>query len=144
MRTRPVLIAASLMLFAAHAMAAESIIGTWFGEGEPGNPNDVWLARVSPDGTFKVTFRMCRPSSTLLIDEGTWKVTGQQMEIIYTTANSHAVHDRDLYQILSNDGHRMQYKLTQSEAAPASSIGFVFTSNKVADDFQIPGCDFVS
>lgn len=125
-------------------MAADPMIGTWYGEGEPGDAGEVWLAHVLPDGTFKVTFRMCRPESRLLIDEGTWKVTGQQMIIAYDHGDGQPIHGRDVYQILSSDGHRMQYKLTQSDSAPAASIGFVFNSTKVPDDFKIPGCDFIS
>ncbi len=144
MRLAAAFLVAGLTLIAAHARAAD-ILGSWYGEGEPDDVNQVWLARAFADGSMKITFRACHGLVPNIVNvEGRWKLTGTRMEIFMERANGQPVQVHDSYEILSNNGRTLRYKLTQSATAPASFIGYVFTSNKVTDDFQVPGCGIVS
>jgi hypothetical protein len=55
---RPVL--AVLLALAAPAAAAPFPVGAWFGQGQPHDKSEMWIARMLANGDFRVQFRTCR------------------------------------------------------------------------------------
>lgn len=146
MRRLAAVLVAVLVLAGAQAKAdGPSLAGSWYGEGEPGDPGEVWLAHLSEDGSFKAFFRKCAGrQATVGVMEGRWKVTGTLMEIFVERWNGEPRNYRDGYQILANNGKTLRYKFTEPGNAPSSSIGHMFMSSRVPESFKIPGCDIVS
>jgi hypothetical protein len=146
MRFATALLVAVLSLTTLQAKAdGPSLVGSWYGEGQPNDPGAVWLAQLSQDGTFKAFFRTCAGQRAVVgVMDGRWKVTGTLMEIFVQGWNGEPRNYRDGYQILANNGKTLRYKFTEPGNPPSSSIGHIFTSSRVPDSFKIPGCDIVS
>src|SRR6266702_3821107 len=54
------------------------LTGTWFGQGEPNDRSEMWLAHASANGDFAVQFRSCRKGQKAnkasdLFQKGTWR-----------------------------------------------------------------------
>jgi hypothetical protein len=52
-----------VLLATKTAAAAEhpaTLIGHWFGQGEPNDRSEMWLGKASANGDFAVQFRSCR------------------------------------------------------------------------------------
>ncbi|HWU55153.1 MAG TPA: hypothetical protein VN175_06595, partial [Rhizomicrobium sp.] len=66
-----------LMLVAAQVPAVEHpsfLTGTWFGQGEPHDKSEMWLAQTSANGEISVQFRICRKGKAYdLVQKGTWR-----------------------------------------------------------------------
>jgi hypothetical protein len=68
------------ILIAAPAAAPQHpsyLTGRWFGQGEPHDKTEMWLAQALPNGDFVVQFRICRKGqngnqATDLYEKGKW------------------------------------------------------------------------
>lgn len=128
-----------LVLIAAPASDAQHpsfLAGRWFGQGEPHDKSEMWLALASPDGDFEVQFRACRkgkPSD--LFQKGKWWFQDGIETVQITWSNGQIVFNETPYTILSHDGNRQTYSMPD---------GFVFRSSRVDAGFHMPECDLVS
>jgi hypothetical protein len=132
------LVLAVLVFGAPTSSAANSfLIGDWYGEGQPDDPNVYWLAHIGSDGRYSALFRFCRGHvASDLEDTGTWTYGGKIVEIVTLTVNGHPVRDTDRYDTLSYDGHKHVYRHERS--------GYVFTAVRVKHDFELPPCSLSS
>ena len=131
--------AVALIVLAAPALAAERpsyLIGHWFGQGEPNDKSEMWLAHAGANGDFAVQFRACRKGKASdLIQKGTWWFQDEIEYIQITSSNGQVVFNETPYKILSHDGKHQTYSMPS---------GFVFKSSRVDANFRMPPCELVS
>jgi hypothetical protein len=132
-----------LLLLAAPAFAAEHpsfLTGHWFGQGEPNDKSEMWLAHASANGDFTARFRVCRKGqkgnqASDLVQHGTWWFQDGIEYVQITSSNGQIVFNETPYKILAHDGNHQTYSMPS---------GFVFRSSRVDAKFQMPPCELVS
>jgi hypothetical protein len=126
-------------LLSAPVAAAEHppfLTGHWFGQGEPHDKSEMWLAHASPNGDFAVQFRACRKGKASdLFQKGKWWFQDGIETVQITLSNGQVMFDETPYKILSHDGKSQTYSMPS---------GFVFRSKRVDAKFTMPPCDLVS
>jgi len=129
--------AALLMLIAAQSPQHPPFLtGRWFGQGEPNDKSEMWLAQALPNGDFVAQFRACRKGVARdLYERGKWWFQDGTEYVQITWSNGQVVFDETPYKILSHDGNHQTYSLPD---------GFVFRSARVDANFHMPECDLVS
>jgi hypothetical protein len=112
------------------------LTGRWFGQGEPHDKSEMWLADLSPDGDITVQFRACRKGKASdHWEKGTWWFANGIETIRITWSDGQTMLRETPYRILSADGKRQTYSMPD---------GFVFRSSRVGADFKMPGCELTS
>jgi hypothetical protein len=128
-----------LVLVAAQTPAPEHphyLTGIWFGQGEPHDKSEMWLAQTSANGEIAVQFRACRKGKAYdLFQKGRWWFKDGIETVQITLSNGQIVFDETPYKILSHDGNHQTYSMPS---------GFVFHSARVDAKFKMPDCDLVS
>jgi hypothetical protein len=128
-----------LLLLATPAIAVEhpsTLIGHWFGQGEPNDRSEMWLGSASADGDFAVQFRTCRKGKASdLFQKGIWWFQDGVEYVQITLSGRRIVFDETPYKMLSHDGKHQTYSMPS---------GFVFHSSRVDANFQMPPCELVS
>ena len=127
-----------LMIGAPVQAAPSTMIGTWFGHGQPEDKSAMYIDRMRPDGTWRGEYRVClkgKPSSDQT-QTGRWKLDGDILTLGVETVGGQFWPRTDLYKMLAHDKNSQKYL----------SIGrkFVYTPQRVADDFQMPSCELTS
>jgi hypothetical protein len=132
-------IAILLLLLTAPVSAAEYpsyLAGHWFGQGEPNDKSEMWLALASANGDFAVHFRACRKGKPRdLIQKGSWWFQDGIEHVQITSSGDSVVFNETPYRILAHDGKHQTYSMPS---------GFIFHSSRVDANFQMPACDLVS
>jgi hypothetical protein len=127
------------ILVAAPAIAPQYptyLTGRWFGQGEPHDKSEMWLAQALAGGDFVVQFRICRKGkATDLFEKGKWWFQDGVEYVQITWSNGQIVFEETPYKILSHDGNHQTYSMPD---------GFVFRSSRVDANFHMPECDLVS
>lgn len=125
------------VVLALPGAAAPFPAGTWFGQGEPHDKSEMWVAQMQPGGAFKVQFRTCRKGKAFdQFEAGRWSLKAGLETIAIATINGLPFARTDQYRILHQDGRTQVYRYLRT--------GFVFTAHRVADGYRIPRCDLVS
>jgi len=113
------------------------LIGNWYGEEQPKDPNVFWLAHFFPDGRFEAKFRTCHQKQTLdELDTGTWTYKANVAEVTSTLVNGRMINQVERYHTLSYDGRKHVYR--------HEATGFVFTAIRVGPDYELPSCNLSS
>ena len=129
-----------LPLFSTPALAAERpsfLTGYWFGQGEPHDKSEMWLAHASPNGDFSVQFRACSKGKVAreLFQKGQWWFQNGIETVRITQSGDQAMFNETPYKILSHDANSQTYSMPS---------GFVFRSKRVDAKFTMPSCELVS
>jgi hypothetical protein len=128
---------AVFLLNAPAASAAPFLVGTWFGEGQPYDKHEMWVARMLPNGNFRAEFRACiKGKAHDQIQTGQWSLAGDMETITTVTVNGSPDRFASLYKILWQNGKKQTYRYMPT--------GFVYTSTRVADTFELPSCEAIS
>lgn len=128
---------AVLLALNTPAAGAPFPVGTWFGQGQPHDRSEMWVAQMRADGQFRVQFRTCRKGKpTDQFETGRWVLKDGLETIDIATVNGQPLPRSDQYRILKQDGRTQVYRYLRT--------GFVFTSHRVADGYPMPRCDLVS
>jgi len=128
---------AGLCLFISSAGAAPFLVGTWVGQGQPDDKHQMWVARMSANGEFHAQFRTCLKGQALdQFNSGNWTLAGDVETIVVSKINDDPVLRTDIYKILSHDAKTQTYRYLPT--------GFVYTSHRVADSFELPSCEAIS
>jgi hypothetical protein len=126
----------ALLAFPARA-ADPFIVGNWYGEAQPHDPNVYWLAHFWPGGRFAAKFRTCHGKTGEDEDDtGTWSYRADTLEVTSTRVDGQATFQVERYHTLSYDGRKHVYRHEAS--------GFVFTAVRVRADFELPSCNLSS
>ena len=131
-------LAAALLLFSVPAFsptyaAAPSLSGIWYGEGQPDDPNIVYLDYFGADGNFISEFRKYERCTVVEdhIESGTWTSKGNVQSLVTTEINGAPVHFEHAYTI---------EKLTDTQvSARLLGNGYLFVEQRI-DRFEFPNC----
>ncbi len=123
--------------FAADASHPPFLTGHWFGQGEPHDKSEMWLAHAGPNGDFSVQFRSCSKGKVAreLFQKGQWWFQNGIETVRITQSGDQAMFNETPYKILSHDGNSQTYSMPS---------GFVFRSKRVDAKFTMPSCELVS
>jgi len=130
------LVLAALLAAQVAGQHPPHLTGRWFGQGEPHDKSEMWLADLSPAGDVTVQFRACRKGKgSDHWEKGIWWFAKGIETIRITWSDGQAMVRETPYRILSADGKRQTYSMPD---------GFVFKSSRVDANFKMPECDLVS
>jgi hypothetical protein len=131
---------AALSIFPAKA-AGGSVVGDWYGLGQPHDKEMAYLDHIKPDGTYVSEFIVCRgKKSEHHIESGTWSASPDITRVVTTVIDNHPVHFQYDYAMVSNDGKIWVYRIAASEPENPTAIGYQFNARRVGPDFRMPGC----
>jgi hypothetical protein len=117
--------------------AAPFLVGSWFGMGQPDDKGSMWLIHQMADGSFHVQFRTCVKGKNFdEVETGHWRLNGDAETLSIETVNGQRTGMTDDYTILWHDGGKQIYRY--------SGTGFVYTSKRVDEKFEMPDCETVS
>jgi hypothetical protein len=112
------------------------LTGRWFGQGEPYDKSEMWLAELTAGGDIAVQFRTCHKGKAAdLLEKGNWSFADGIETVRITWSGGRQTLRETPYRILSHDGKRQTYTMPR---------GFVFQSSRVDADFKMPSCELVS
>ncbi len=129
--------ALALALSAAPAGAAASLVGTWFGTGQPDDKGAMYLDHLLPDGRVHSQFRSCIKGKAVdSTEDGTWVVAGDIRTVTVITHDGLFLPRIDHYRIVSlaADRYREVY----------IPLNFAYDSRRVDAKFTMPSCELVS
>jgi len=124
-------------LVALPAFAAPSLVGTWFGQGEPHDKTEMYLDHFLPNGEIHSQFRTClKGKATDSTEDGTWKVTGKTLVIKVVLHDGLPAPREDVYRLdlVTADRFKETYL----------KLNFPFDERRVPHDFKMPSCELVS
>jgi hypothetical protein len=118
-------------------LAVPFLVGSWFGTGQPDAKGSMWLIHQAADGTFMVQFRDCvKGHNQDEIETGRWSLNGDAETLQIRSVNGRPASQSDTYKILSHDAKQQVYRYL--------GTGFVYTSKRVDEKFEMPDCETVS
>jgi hypothetical protein len=121
----------------ARAAAPAWIAGSWFGQGQPNDKSEMWLAHMGADGNFRAQFRACRQGKADDSNQtGTWSLKGDIETIHIAGIDGRPFSRTDSYRILAHGADRQTYRYVPT--------GFVYNSRRVGETFAMPDCDLTS
>jgi hypothetical protein len=127
-----------LVLLIAPAWAAPStMVGSWFGHGQPDDKSAMYIDRMRADGSWRGEYRTCvkgKPRDQ--VQTGRWSLAGDVITLSVQQVDGQPFARTDLYRMLSHDAQNQVYVVMFSN--------FRYTPRRMADDFKMPGCDLVS
>lgn len=126
-----------LVLVATPAVAAASLAGTWFGQGEPFDKTEMYLDHFLANGEIHSQFRLCvKGKARDSTEDGIWAVSGNILTIKVARHNGQPAPREDVY--------RLDLVTPQRFKETYLALNFPFDERRVADDFQMPSCELVS
>jgi hypothetical protein len=126
-----------LLCLTVPALGAPSLAGTWFGQGEPYDKEQMYLDHFLANGEIHSQFRTCdkgKPHDHT--EDGTWKVVGNILTITVSRHNGVPAPRQDVY--------RLDLVTPQRFKEVYLLLNFPFDEHRVADDFKMPACELVS
>ena len=131
------LLASLILTLASPAMAASYMVGTWFGHGQPGDKDSMYIDRMRPDGSWRGEYRTCIKGEPLdQVQEGHWSLEGDMLSLRVDTVNGMRAPRTDLYKMLAHTAATQKYL-----SLPAN---FPYTPERQPDDFKMPSCQLIS
>jgi hypothetical protein len=68
-------------------------VGSWYGEGQPDDKDQVWLSRHEGNGKFSIVSRKCNNGVAAdNAEEGTWSYKSGLLEIVTTLVDGKPAH----------------------------------------------------
>ena len=141
-RTFVIAMATATFLSCGTANAAgRSVVGDWYGLGQPHDTEMAYLDHIKPDGTYVSEFEVCKgKKSEHHLESGTWSSSPDITRVITMAIDNHPVHFQYDYAMVSNDGKTWVYRIAASEPENPTAIGYQFNARRVSADFRMPGC----
>ena len=136
------LVLAGYCLIAAPALAmpawgAPSLVGTWFGQGQPGDKQSMYLDHLTADGQIHSRFRDCRSGKAIdSTEDGTWSLSGDTLTIEINFHNGQLMPRTDIYRLESASAK--DFKITYV------LLNFPYDERRVDDKFDMPSCQLTS
>jgi hypothetical protein len=126
-----------LCLAVTPAVAAASLAGTWFGQGEPFDKTEMYLDRFLPNGEIHSQFRAClKGHAQDSREDGTWAVSGNILTIKVERHNDQAAPREDVY--------RLDLVTARQFREVYLALNFPFDERRVDDKFEMPSCQLTS
>ena len=119
------------------AFAAPSLVGTWFGQGQPGDKQSMYLDRLTADGKIHSRFRDCRDGKTIdSAEEGSWSLMGSTLTIQIELHNGQFMPRTDVYWL--DSASAKDFKISYLP------LNFPYDEQRVDDRFEMPACRLTS
>ncbi len=119
------------------ACAAPSLAGTWFGQGQPGSKESMYLDHFLPDGRIHSQFRDCIKGKAFdSAEDGSWSVAGDILTIHVAHHDGIAMPRTDIYRLTLVAARQFKDVYLPLE--------FPYDERRVDDKFAMPGCQLVS
>jgi len=129
---------------ACAALNPKLVLGDWYGEGQPGEPEVYWIDHYGSDGSFAVEARYCTNGrNDYHVEAGSWSIRNGRLRIATEVVNGRAKVRVDEYDVLAFDGRTWKNRLISSTLFPEDA-GAEFTSVHVGQGFKLPGCQHTS
>jgi len=126
-----------VFLSAVPAGAASYMVGTWFGHGQPGDRNSMYIDRMFADGRWRGEYRTCARGKAIdQVQTGRWALAGDILNLEVDTVNGLLMPRSDAYRMLAHSDKAQKYV--------SLNWNFPYTPERVADDFQMPSCELIS
>lgn len=119
------------------AAAAPSVVGTFFGYGQPDSKDSMYLDHFLANGQLHSQFRDCIKGKAIdSTEDGTWSVSGNILTVKVVQHNGMPFPRTDTYRLVSvtAQGFKDIYL----------PLNFPFDEHRVEDAFTMPGCQLVS
>jgi hypothetical protein len=124
-------------LAAFPAYAAPSLVGIWFGQGQPYDKQSMYIDRFMGGGKFRSEFRDCRKGKAEdSNEEGTWSVKGDILTINVERRNGVVEPRTETYRLTSVTPTRFKDVFLP--------LNFPFDEHRVDEKFVMPDCQLVS
>ena len=124
-------------LVASPASAAPGLVGTWFGQGQPGDKQSMYLDHFLANGELHSEFRDCRNGKAYdSTEHGTWSVKGDILTVKVALHSGKPAPRTDVYRLES-----VTAKAFRDVYLP---LNFVFDEHRVDEKFVMPDCQLVS
>jgi hypothetical protein len=124
----------TLPLLQGAASLAESVVGIWYGKGQPDDPEIVYLDFFGADGSFLSEFRKYERCEIVWqqVESGTWSMEGNVQKIVKSSVNDQPTHAEQEYVIED---------VTEREIR-ARHVGtdYLFVERRV-ERFEFPNCN---
>ena len=119
------------------AWAAPSLAGTWFGQGQPGDKQSMYLDHLTADGKIHSRFRDCRSGKPIdSTEDGTWSLSGNVLTIQVNFHNGQLMPRTDIYRL--DSASPRDFKITYE------LLNFPYDERRVDDRFEMPSCQLTS
>lgn len=119
------------------AQAAPSLVGIWFGQGQPYDKRSMYIDHFMANGKFRSEFRDCRGDKPEDSNEdGTWSVNGDILTVKVERRNGVAEPRIENYRLISITPNRFQDVYLP--------LNFPFDERRVDEKFVMPDCQLVS
>ena len=123
--------------FVAPSLAAPTLAGTWFGQGQPGDKASMYLDHFMADGRLHSKFRDCRNGKAMNSEEdGTWSISGNLLTIQVNFHNGALAPRTDVYTL--DAATAKEFRIT------FLLLKFPYVERRVDDKFEMPSCQLVS
>jgi hypothetical protein len=134
---RRLAVLAIVVLVIEPAIAAPSLTGIWFGQGQPGDKQSMYLDHMTADGQIHSRFRDCRNGKAIdSTEDGTWSLSGNTLTIEINFHNGALMPRTDIYAL--NSANARGFKITYEP------LNFPYDEHRVDDKFEMPSCQLVS
>jgi hypothetical protein len=129
---------ATLLLLAPPAWAQSTMVGTWFGQGQPNSKESMYIDRMRADGSWRGEYRTCvkGKSSSEQIQEGRWSLSGDMLILKVELVDGRREPRIDNYKMLAHSATTQKYV--------SMGWNFPYKPKKMPDDFQMPSCELTS
>jgi hypothetical protein len=130
-----------ILFWGDRALADPPVAGSWFGQGQPGDPDWTWLEHLIPDGSYLQQNHKCvKEREVGWIERGHWKQSDGMLTIVTEFSDGKSVHYEDVYKTVLDDGHRWLLQAVSNDYGRAEMLGYMFKASRVSDDFHMPDC----
>jgi hypothetical protein len=131
------LLAPAIPAFVLAASAAPSVVGNWFGQGQPDDKTAMYLDHLLPNGDFHGEYRNCVKGKTVdTTQSGRWMLKGDRLTIIIGNDDGMPTLRTDLYTMLSLEDRLWKYRFDPT--------AFLYSAKRVDGGFKLPPCQLVS
>ncbi|HKU53872.1 MAG TPA: hypothetical protein VJP60_00795 [Rhizomicrobium sp.] len=119
------------------ASAAPSLVGIWFGQGQPGDKQSMYLDHFLGNGELHSQFRDCRNGKPYdSTEDGTWSVKGDILTVNVARHDGMPAPRTDVYRLTSVTAKRFRDVYLP--------LNFPFDERRVDEKFVMPDCQLVS
>jgi hypothetical protein len=129
----------ALLLAAAPAFAAAppTLVGNWFGTGQPDDKSEMYIDHFLPGGIFRADHRLCHQGKAFDgMQTGRWSLAGDILTIHVATESGRQVERDDVYRVVSLDARK--------QVSLYLPMNFSYKDTRVDDGFKMPDCDMTS
>jgi hypothetical protein len=124
-------------LAASPAGAAPSLVGSWFGQGQPDSKESMYLDHFLANGQIHSLFRDCLKGKAYdSTEDGTWSVAGDILTVRVARHDGMPAPRTDTYRLTSVTAHEFKHIYLL--------LNFPFDEHRVDGSFAMPSCQLVS